>query len=82
MLVIQNPILQSLPSSASSIMYKKNIFLIRHNDIIHEIYKYIVDYLDNENITIKNSDIFFNDVCDYLYTCSHNSYKSMNNAYI
>ena len=70
------------PSSPFSAMYKKNIFLTRYSDTIHEIYKYIVDYLENENIIIKDNDIFFNNVSHYIYRCSHNSYKSINNAYI
>jgi hypothetical protein len=56
-------------------MYKKDIFICRNNDIINEIYKYIVSYLENEKIVIINQTIFYNQVCDYIWKNSYNSYK-------
>jgi stalled ribosome rescue protein Dom34 len=57
-------------------MYKKDVFIYRNNDIINEIYKYITSYLENEKIVIINQNIFYNQVCDYIWKNSYNSYKS------
>ena len=57
-------------------MYKKDIFICRNYDTINEIYRYITSYLENEKISIINPNIFYNEVCEYIWKNSYNSYKS------
>ena len=64
-----------MSSLCSKSMFKRDRYITENIEIINEIYKYIVDYLENENIVIRNTDNFYDNVCDYIYVNSSNAYK-------
>ena len=63
----------------NSIMYKKNTYLFYNKDTIDEIFTYIINYLNKENITIINNDMFYSQLELYIYNKSFNAIKSKNN---
>jgi len=63
----------------NSILIKKDTYKYFNKFKINEIYNFIINFLNEKNISIIDKNIFYSKLENYIYYKSFNSIKSKNN---